>query len=41
VLLSSSAPRGIVKRSCIVASSSVRLRTAQQYSSDRSLGSLK
>src|SRR4029077_7979854 len=38
---SSSALRGIVKRSCIVASSSVRLRTMQQYSSDRPLGSLK
>ena len=41
VSFSSSAPRGIVKRSCIVASSSVRLRTMQQYSSDRPLGSLK
>ena len=41
VSLSSSALRGIVKRSCIVASSSVRLRVMQQYSSDTPLGSLK
>jgi type I restriction enzyme R subunit len=34
VLLSSSAARPTVKRSCIVASSSVKLRTTQQYSSD-------
>jgi len=38
---SESAARDDVKRSCIVASSSVRLRVMQQYSSDSPFGSLK
>jgi len=38
VLLSSSALRGIVKRSCIVASSSARLRTMQQYFEGQAVG---
>lgn len=41
VLLSSNAARLTVKRSCIVASASVKLRSTQQYSSDRPFGSLK
>jgi hypothetical protein len=41
LLSSSGAPRRTEKRSCILASSSVRLRTMQQYSSDRPLGSLQ